>query len=131
MPHFTDLVKVFLCGSHFFPGLVEKLNANAEKLLQQPILVEEDGVVVRSRFRGCGQGQKGSTGGGGSHQGFQAVKRAADQYMAPLTGLSDTKDFTEDECELDAAPGKRTFVFVFSAAVFQHKLGKELNKESW
>lgn len=67
-------------------------------------------------------------GGGCSHQGFQAVNQAADQYKAPLTGLSDTKDFTEDECELDAAPGKRTFVFVFSAAVFQHKLGKELNK---
>lgn len=64
MPHFTDLVKVFLCGSHFFPGLVEKLNADTEKLLQQPILVEEDGVVVRARFRGCGQGQKGATRGG-------------------------------------------------------------------
>lgn len=46
-----------------------------------------------------------------------------------LTGLSDTKDFTEDECELDAAPGKRAFVLVFSAAVFQDELGKQLNKE--
>lgn len=54
--------------------------------------------------------------------GLPAVK-------APLTSFSDTKDFTEDEGELDAASGKGTFVFVFPAAVFQHKLGKRLNKE--
>lgn len=34
-----------------------------------------------------------------------------------LTGLSDTKDLTQDEGELDAAPGKRTLVFVFPTAV--------------
>lgn len=41
-----------------------------------------------------------------------------------LTGLSDAEDFTKDECELDAAPSKRTLVLVFPAAVFQDKLGK-------
>lgn len=41
-----------------------------------------------------------------------------------LTGLPDAEDFTKDECELDAAPRKRTLVFVFPAAVFQDKLGK-------
>lgn len=46
-----------------------------------------------------------------------------------LTSFSDAKDFTEDESELDAASGKWTLVFVFSTAVFQDKLGKQLNKE--
>lgn len=40
------LVKVLLCGSHLLPRLVEKLNADAEKLVQQSILTEEDGMVV-------------------------------------------------------------------------------------
>lgn len=48
---------------------------------------------------------------------------------ASLTSFSDTKDFTEDEGELDAASGKWTFVFVFPTAVFQDKLGKQVNKE--
>ncbi len=47
------LVKVLLCGSHFLPRLVEQLNADTEKLIHQPILTEEDGVVVRPRLRGC------------------------------------------------------------------------------
>lgn len=37
--------------------------------------------------------------------------------------LSNTKDFTQDERELDAASGKWTLVFVFPAAVLQDKLG--------
>lgn len=40
-----------------------------------------------------------------------------------LTGLSDTKDFTQDECELDAAPGEWTLMFVFPTAILQDKLG--------
>jgi len=40
-----------------------------------------------------------------------------------LTRLADTKDLTQDECELDAAPGKGTLVLVFPAAVLQDKLG--------
>lgn len=44
------LVKVLLCCSHLLPGLVEQLNADTEKLIHQPILTEEDGVVVRSCF---------------------------------------------------------------------------------
>lgn len=38
------------------------------------------------------------------------------------TRLSNPQDFTEDERELDAAPGKRTLVFILSAAVLQNKL---------
>lgn len=49
---------------------------------------------------------------------------------APLTSFSDAKDLTEGEGELDAAPGKRTLVFVFSAAVFQDELGKQLDRET-
>lgn len=57
MPHCTKnekmiayLVKVLLCGSHLLPGLVEQLNADTEKLLHQPILTEEDGMVVGTRL---------------------------------------------------------------------------------
>lgn len=46
------------------------------------------------------------------------------QVGGELTGFSDTKDLTQDERELDAAPGKRTLVFVFPAAVLQDKLGE-------
>lgn len=46
------------------------------------------------------------------------------QSQRRLTGLPDAEDFTKDECELDAAPSKRTLMFVFPAAVFQDKLGK-------
>jgi len=49
------------------------------------------------------------------------------QVGGELTGFSDTKDFTQDECELDAAPGKGTLVFVFPAAVLQDKLGERHN----
>lgn len=42
---------------------------------------------------------------------------------APLTSFSDAEDFTEDEGELDAAPGERTLVLVFPAAVLQDELG--------
>lgn len=49
------------------------------------------------------------------------------QVGGQLTRLSDTQDFTQDECELDAAPGKWTLVFVFPAAVLQDKLGEQNN----
>lgn len=55
------LVKVLLRGSHLLPGLVEELDADAEKLLHQMVLPEEDGVVVRSRLGGWLEG----SGGGG------------------------------------------------------------------
>lgn len=50
---FFYLIKVLLRGPHLLPGLVEKLNADTEKLLHQPVLAKEDGVVVRSRLGGC------------------------------------------------------------------------------
>lgn len=40
------LIKVLLRGSHLLPRLVEELNADAEKLLQQPVLSKEDGMIV-------------------------------------------------------------------------------------
>ncbi|TRY54566.1 hypothetical protein DNTS_033421 [Danionella cerebrum] len=40
------LVEVLLRGSHLLPRLVEQLNTDAEKLLQQSVLSEEDGVIV-------------------------------------------------------------------------------------
>ena len=43
---FCYLVKVLLRGSHLLPGLIEQLDADAEELVQQLVLSEEDGVVV-------------------------------------------------------------------------------------
>lgn len=49
-----------------------------------------------------------------------------------LTGFSDTKDFTQDESELDTASGKRTLVLVFPTAVLQDKLSREEGQsENW
>lgn len=116
-PLLLYLVKVFLCGSHLFPGLIEQLNADAEKLLHQPVLTEEDGVVVGSRLRGCEQTKQIRAG----------TRRSRDRsaWEIRLTWLSDPKDFTQDERELDAAPGKGTLVFVLSTAVLQDKLKTE------
>ncbi len=58
---------------------------------------------------------------------FLAVKvKSSDPswVRSQLTRFSDTKDFTQDECELDAASGKGTLMLVFPAAVLQDKLGK-------
>lgn len=41
-----------------------------------------------------------------------------------LTSLSNTKDFTQDERELYAAPREGTLVFVLPTAIFQNKLGE-------
>lgn len=47
-----------------------------------------------------------------------------------LTCLSDTKNLTQDECELDAAPGKWTLVFILPAAVLQNKLLERKEKKN-
>lgn len=47
-----------------------------------------------------------------------------------LTCLSDTKNLTQDECELDAAPGEWTLVFILPAAVLQNKLLERKEKKT-
>lgn len=49
------LIKVLLRGSHLLPRLVEELNADAEKLLQQSVLSKEDWMIVRTSLRCCGK----------------------------------------------------------------------------
>lgn len=49
------LVEVFTCGSHFLPGLVKQLDADAEKFLKGAIVGKEHGVKVVAVFTGCGQ----------------------------------------------------------------------------
>lgn len=48
------LVEVFTCGPHLFPGLVQQLDADAEKFLKGAIMGEEHGVKVVAVFTGCG-----------------------------------------------------------------------------
>lgn len=55
---------------------------------------------------------------------FPLCSIGVDGDAGQLTGFSDTEDFTQDVRELDAAPGERTLVFVFSAAVLQDELFK-------
>lgn len=41
-----------------------------------------------------------------------------------LTGVSNAQDLTQDQGQLDAAPGERALMFIFPAAVLQYKLGR-------
>lgn len=52
--HAAYLVEVFTGGSHFLPGLVEQLDADAEEFLKGAIVGEEHGVKVVAVFTGCG-----------------------------------------------------------------------------
>lgn len=53
------LVKVLLSGSHLLPGLVEEQDADAEELIKNAVLREEDGVIVRAGLRRWGRGERG------------------------------------------------------------------------
>lgn len=42
----SDLVEVFGCGPHLFPGFIKQLDADTEELLPCSVMGEEHGVVV-------------------------------------------------------------------------------------
>lgn len=45
--------------------------------------------------------------------------------LAPLTGLPDSEQLTQQHRQLDAASGKGALVLVLTAAVLQHELGAQ------
>lgn len=52
------LVKIFIRGSHLFPGLVEQLDANAEEFRKGAVMGEEHGMEIMAVFARCGWKQQ-------------------------------------------------------------------------
>lgn len=47
-----DLIKIFCCRPHFFPGLVQQLDTDGKQFLKCTVMGEKHGVVVISAFIG-------------------------------------------------------------------------------
>lgn len=56
-PH-SDLIKIFCCRPHFFPGLVQQLDADGKQLLKCTVMGEKHGVIVIPAFIGFRNKQK-------------------------------------------------------------------------
>lgn len=54
----SDLIKIFCCRPHFFPGLVQQLDADGKQLLKCTVMGEKHGMIVIPAFIGFRKKQK-------------------------------------------------------------------------
>lgn len=47
-----DLIKIFCCCPHFFPGLVQQLDTDGKQFLKCTVMGEKHGVIVIPAFIG-------------------------------------------------------------------------------
>lgn len=56
-----DLIKIFCCRPHFFPGLVQQLDTDGKQLLKCTVMSEKHGVIVIPAFIGFRKKQTTTT----------------------------------------------------------------------